>query len=368
MTLGAALYSDYLVSGPIAEHMPKTSKDQTSSASRELSIELSAALVAVNDEAPKIILVREQGGDSATPAPFGLPCGPFDPVGHRTLEEGLRTWVREQSGIQLGYTEQLYTFGDRFRDPQERVGGPRPVSVGYLALVRQTDLKSPDNADWSDWYRHFPWEDWRSGAPAIVSQVIAAELKAWAESGADRTERTQRRERIESTFGFGTMVWDNERVLERYELLYSAGLVAETVADGRARKDTSMVQVHSLTGAALTKDHRRIMATAMGRLRAKIKYRPVIFELMPPNFTLYQLQRAAEALAGTRLHKQNFRRLVANEGLVEATGQISGLTGGRPAELFRFRRDVVRERPVSGVRLPMRLKPSGRGKASGDFS
>ncbi|MBL8628934.1 MAG: hypothetical protein JNM81_04855 [Rhodospirillaceae bacterium] len=113
----------------------------------------------------------------------------------------------------------------------------------------------------------------------------------------------------------------------------------------------------------MIKDHRRIMATAMGRLRAKIKYRPVIFELMPPNFTLYQLQRAAEALAGARLHKQNFRRLVANEGLVEATGQVSSQTGGRPAELFRFRRDVIRERPQSGVRLPVRIKPSGRTKA-----
>jgi hypothetical protein len=340
--------------------MPKTAKDQAPSDRRALAIELSAALVAVSDEAPKILLVRDQGGDSATHRQFGLPCGPFDPLHHRTLEEGLRTWVREQSGIQLGYTEQLYTFGDRFRDPQERAGGPRPVSVGYLALVRQTDLVSPDNADWSDWYRHFPWEDWRAGPPAIVTQVITSELKKWAEAAEGRADKQRRRERIEMTFGLGEVAWDNERVLERYELLYEAGLVAETVADGRGRDDPALVQVHTLTGAALIKDHRRIMATAMGRLRGKIKYRPLIFELMPPAFTLYQLQRAAEALAGARLHKQNFRRLVAAEGLVEATGQISAQTGGRPAELFRFRRDVVRERPASGVRLPVRIGPVRR--------
>ncbi|MBL8642846.1 MAG: hypothetical protein JNK21_02850 [Rhodospirillaceae bacterium] len=337
--------------------MAKTTKEQSGSDSRAIAIELSAALVAVHDEAPKILLVRDQGGDSATHSQFGLPCGPFDPVAHRTLEEGLRTWVGEQSGIQLGYAEQLYTFGDRFRDPQERKGGPRPVSVGYLALVRQTDLRSPENADWSDWYRHFPWEDWRSGPPAIVSQVIGSELKAWADAPDNRADRARRRERIDTTFGLGDMAWDNERVLERYELLYEAGLIAETVTDGRERANPGLVQAHTLTGAVLIKDHRRIMATAMGRLRAKIKYRPVIFELMPPNFTLYQLQRAAEALAGARLHKQNFRRLVANEGLVEATGQISSQTGGRPAELFRFRRDVVRERPASGVRLSVRVKP-----------
>ena len=174
--------------------MPKAWKEQSDSGQRELSIELSAALVAVNDEAPKILLVRGQGDDSATHSQFGLPCGPFDPIGHRTLEEGLRTWVREQSGIHLGYTEQLYTFGDRFRDPQEREGGPRPVSVGYLALVRQTDLMSPENADWSDWYRHFPWEDWRAGAPAIVSQVIASGLRAWVETGETRIDKQRRGE------------------------------------------------------------------------------------------------------------------------------------------------------------------------------
>ena len=162
--------------------MPIVIKEQAHRDSRELAIELSAALVAVNAEAPKILLVRDQGDDSATHSQFGLPCGPFDPVGHRTLEEGLRTWVGAQSGIHLGYAEQLYTFGDRFRDPQERKGGPRPVSVGYLALVRQTDLKiSPENADWSDWYRHFPWEDWRSGAPArtMRSPVVRCPTPCW---------------------------------------------------------------------------------------------------------------------------------------------------------------------------------------------
>jgi hypothetical protein len=98
-------------------------------------------------------------------------------------------------------------------------------------------------------------------------------------------------------------------------------------------------------------DHRRILATAMGRLRAKMKYRPVVFELMPPEFTLLQLQRTVEALSGIRLHKQNFRRLVETQGLVEGTGRLSRKSAGRPAEQFRFRRDVIRERPAPGVRL-----------------
>jgi len=101
-------------------------------------------------------------------------------------------------------------------------------------------------------------------------------------------------------------------------------------------------------------DHRRILATAIARLRGKMKYRPVVFELMAPSFTLLELQRTVEALLGRRLHKQNFRRLVAEQGLVEGTGKFSASGRGRPAELFRFRRDVLRERPAPGLRLGVR--------------
>ncbi|MBX7200551.1 MAG: hypothetical protein K1X51_14380 [Rhodospirillaceae bacterium] len=327
-------------------------------------IELAAAIVTLAEEAPKILLVRSEAGQRAS-----LPCGPFDPAGHRTLEEGLRTWVREQTDLHLGYVEQLYTFGDRFRDPTERVGGPRPVSVGYLALVRQTAVKNagkgPAETAWGDWYRYFPWEDWREGPPAILDALIAPGLEAWIAENADKTERQRRRERVNLAFAIGGGAWDNEKVLDRYELLYEAGLVFEAAFDRehieiRRAEIGRAAEPNLKSGAALIKDHRRIMATAMGRLRAKIKYRPVIFELMAPTFTLLQLQRAVEALSGGRLHKQNFRRLVAHEGLVEPTGQMSGATGGRPAELFRFRREVVHERPAPGVRAPVRVRRQAR--------
>ena len=100
-------------------------------------------------------------------------------------------------------------------------------------------------------------------------------------------------------------------------------------------------------------DHRRILATGIARLRAKIKYRPVVFELMPSSFTLFQLQRAVEALAGRLLHKQNFRRLIEQQELVEETGAIATETGGRPAKLFRFRRAVLLQRAVVGTKLPL---------------
>jgi hypothetical protein len=109
-----------------------------------------------------------------------------------------------------------------------------------------------------------------------------------------------------------------------------------------------------MTGVdAMAADHRRILATAIARLRGKIKYRPVVFELMPPEFTLSRLQRTVEALAGLRLHAPNFRRLVETQGLVEETGAVSAESRGRPARLVRFRREVLIERPAPGVRLPL---------------
>jgi hypothetical protein len=158
-------------------------------------------------------------------------------------------------------------------------------------------------------------------------------------------ERRLRAERLGLAFARS---WNEELVLERYELLYEAGLIQESWRDlGRpAQPGDGLV-----FGVPMAADHRRVLATAIGRLRGKIKYRPVVFELMPPSFTLLQLQRTVEALSGVRLHKQNFRRLVEHQGLVEETGGISGETGGRPARLVRFRREVLLERPAPGLRL-----------------
>lgn len=111
-------------------------------------------------------------------------------------------------------------------------------------------------------------------------------------------------------------------------------------------------QALSYTGLAMAHDHRRILATAMARLRAKIKYRPVVFELLPAQFTLLELQHTVEALAGLRLHKQNFRRLVLGQGLVEETKAQARPQRGRPAQLFAFRRAILATRAVAGTKLP----------------
>ena len=329
-------------------HMVRPGSDAASRIddSHVVLIGLSAAIVSVAEERPRVLAVqRPDGGADA------LPFGTFDPVAHRTLESGLRDWVQEQTGLQLGYVEQLYTFGDRGRHLTRPGEGPRVLSVGYLALTRLADGHGTPDPQWHDWYRYFPWEDWRKARPEVIDELILPRLSLFVGAAASGEQRERRRERMRLCFGTDGTGWDEEKVLERYELLYEAGLVAE------AQRDRHVIPAGGSVpplGADMVFDHRRILATAMGRLRGKMKYRPVVFELMPPEFTLLELQRTVEALSGVRLHKQNFRRLVEDQGLVEGTGRVSRKTGGRPAEQFRFRREVLRERPAPGVRLTRR--------------
>jgi hypothetical protein len=312
-------------------------------ASHVVSIGLSAAIVSVANERPCVLVVHHDRKEDA------LPFGPFDPLNHRTLDSGLRRWVGEQTQLDLGYAEQLYTFGDRGRHLPTPDEGTRLVSVGYLALTRQASELKVADTQWSDWYKYFPWEDWREAKPSVIDEAIVPALRQFARGATGTEASDQRRERIRLCFGLDGIAWDEEKVLERYELLYEAGLVQEALRDGR----TPIAKVPPL-GVSMTFDHRRILATAIARLRGKMKYRPVVFELMPPSFTLLELQRTIEALSGIRLHKQNFRRLVEDQGLVEGTGRVAARSRGRPAELFRFRREVLRERPAPGVRLGAR--------------
>ncbi|MEH6524458.1 MAG: hypothetical protein V7723_00180 [Sneathiella sp.] len=320
----------------------------------QITIGLNAVIVSVIDQQPNVLLVQNKEETSSASASNAsdqffptdnqydvLPFGPFYPAQHPTLESGLRSWVGEQTNQEIGYVEQLYTFGNAGRDPREQGGGPRVISVGYLALVQDKNPTAREEGLWRDWYRYFPWEDWREGRPEILDRDILPALKNWIEDADSNSQKKERKERAAITFGLGETPWNDELVLERFELLYEAAMVTEAQIDTVDSKKL---------GIPMALDHRRILATAIGRLRGKIKYRPVVFELMPPTFTLLQLQRVVEALSGSRLHKQNFRRLIEKKGLVEATGRIETQIRGRPAAQFRFRREVLIERQALGVR------------------
>jgi len=290
---------------------------------QRVSTELVAVIVSMAGDQP-VVLTTNDGAR--------LPSGPLR-SDHRSLQTGLRAWVEQQTQLPLGYVEQLYTFADSGRT----VGEDRTISVSYLGLTRATSALS----QWRGFYDFFPWEDARHG-PTQARAELVEPLLMWASTAPDAVGR-QRRLRCAVSFALDGKPWRPELTLQRYELLYEAGLLPESPAP------TS----EPARGSPMEEDHRRILATGIARLRAKIQYRPVVFELMADAFTLGHLQTVVEALAGQTLHKQNFRRLITQQDLVEDTGRTDSRTGGRPAKLFAFRREVLDERGTAGTTLPV---------------
>ncbi len=321
-------------------------------------IGLNAVLAAVEGENPLVLCTKTRDEQPR----WGLPYGPFDPIKHRTFELGLRDFVTEQTAMRLGYVEQLYTFGDEGREaPSATLEGgsdaDRIVSVGYLALSPEAAPVAMEQTAWRNWYDHFPWEDWRCGEPLILRERIIPTLNKWISQAEEETEKRIRLDRARLAFGYESSGWEEERTLDRYELLYEAGIVSEAARDAQNQPD-----ILGVPDAAMASDHRRIIATAIGRLRGKLRYRPVIFEMMPKTFTLLALQQSVEAIIGFPLHKQNFRRGIDNSGLVIKTGNMSSETVGRPAALFEFDRTrmtgkVAQDRTIKGLTLP-RLRQS----------
>lgn len=305
----------------------------------EVRVGLTAVVLSVRQEQP-VALVTEDSGAEAHVA-WQLPTGRFYPLQQPSLEAALREAVHEAAGRDLGYLEQLLTdYGpvDRIGDGGD-AGGQRQLSVSYLALTRADASSLTPQARWLDCYELLPWEDFRGGRPSILSSQILPGLEAWAQEpdegrhAPSQETAMSRRERVAVSFGILGRSWDDQRVVDRFDLVVEAGLCPAAAS------------------AALATGHLRLVAAGLGRLRAKVRYRPVVFELLPAEFTLFELQRTVEAVLGPTLHKQNFRRLVEGTGLVEPTGDVRNNTGGRPAKTFRFRREVLLERPTPGVHV-----------------
>ena len=136
----------------------------------------------------------------------------------------------------LGYVEQLYTFGDRGRHAQADDRDPHVVSVGYLALTHLDPAAGGlDSAQFRPWYAFLPWEDRRDSKPAIIEAKILPALAKWTARDPDTPNAygLTRTERVRMLFG-DDQRYSDEAALDRYQLLYEAGLVEEARRDGRA--------------------------------------------------------------------------------------------------------------------------------------
>jgi len=219
-----------------------------------LSVTVDVALLTVAEGAIETLLVERaeppERGRWALPGGFVKLTESLDAAAARVL--------RDKTGIERVFLEQLYTFGAPTRDPRMRI-----VTVAYYALVDRARL---DEAS-------------RSVEVARVS-----------------------------------VPWEGE----------TGGPVDALDASGAPR--------------TLAFDHADILGMAVKRVRGKLDYTPIGFQLLPERFTLLDLMRVHEAVLGRPLNKDSFRRRMLASGQLEATGEQQRGVDHRPAELYRFAR------------------------------
>jgi 8-oxo-dGTP diphosphatase len=204
------------------------------------ALTVDAVVFGLDEEDLKVLLIRrdlEPFRDK-----WALPGG-FVRV-EEPLEDAVRRELREETGIDRVFLEQLYTFGDPGRDPRERV-----VTVSYYALVKLSDHR------------------------------------------------------------------------------------VKAATDAR---DAAWFAVSEASGLAF--DHDRILAAALERLKGKVRYQPLGFELLPPQFTLSQLQRLYETVLEKPLDKRNFRKKILSMDFLVASDEVQKDVAHRAARLYRFDR------------------------------
>src|SRR5688572_21101633 len=142
---------------------------------------------------------------------------------------------------------------------------------------------------------------------------------------------------LEQLYTFGSVDRDpRERVVS---VAYYA-LVKLSDHRARAATDASNAEWFPISKVPkLAFDHGEILAAALGRLKGKVRYEPIGFELLPPKFTLSQLQNLYEAVLGANLDKRNFRKKVLSFGLLVRLRETQMVGRHRPAQLFRFDAD-----------------------------
>lgn len=235
----------------------------------------------------KILLVKR--GDHPYIGKWALPGG-FVAV-EESLDEAALRVLRAETNIDDIYMEQLYTWGEVNRDPRTRV-----ISSSYMALVDSSSLiikagNDETDASWFNINYNLLQEKKVSVEKGYIYEQIV-EIKLWNES----------------------------------EELYSKIKITENL-DGKVNRE-----IIETVGIAF--DHGKFIEYAINRLRKKIEYTSLAFNLMPELFTLTELQQVYEVIQGKELLAAAFRRKIAN--MVIETNQFTKDVGHRPSKLFRY--------------------------------
>ncbi|VDG89717.1 Bifunctional NMN adenylyltransferase/Nudix hydrolase [Lysinibacillus sphaericus] len=211
------------------------------------------------------------------------------------VDTAVQRELKEETGVDGIYAEQLYTWSAVDRDPRMRI-----VSVSYLALVDQGKLpalRAGDDADDVRWF--------------TVKDTVVESRDEEIGSTIQRTEEID----LELTSG---------------EISISATIERVTVTEGTNTKTT--VKITKQDGIAF--DHAEIILYSLDRLRGKVNYTNIAFNLVGEEFTLPDLQQVYEVILGRALNKVQFRRHV--EDMVLDTGKEVRTGAYRPSKLYRY--------------------------------
>ena len=209
------------------------------------------------------------------------------------FEEAVNRCLEEKANIKDIYLEQLYSWGDPQRDPRERI-----ISTSYMGLVDTGDIqiKAGKNVEDIEWFN--------------------IKLNTIKEKSKEKKDGYYKTEEIE-------IVLENKEVT-----LKNRVKVVKELVNGNTVIYTQILQ------SDLAFDHAKILIYAIERLKNKVEYTTIAFNLMPEKFTLTKVQQVYEILLDKPLLKANFRRKIAD--MVIETEEYEENAGHRPSKLYKF--------------------------------
>lgn len=262
-----------------------TVRDQKSSNYRKLSKKELYVLMIKRKDHPSIGL-------------WALPGG-FIQMEENLDDAALRE-LKEETNLDDLYMEQLFTFGDKDRDPRTRI-----ISVSYLALIPQThqgDLKAGDDAQKACWFK----------------------LKF----NLDKQETHINEEGMKEILQHYKLDMTSEQYPEE-------ALSATICIKNKMQHQNLAREVCILESNGIAFDHAKIITYGLERVRNKIEYTDIIFSLMPKVFTLTELQQVHELLLGEKQYAAQFRRKVEPK-LLKLVDQVTEGKGHRPAMRYVY--------------------------------
>ena len=210
------------------------------------------------------------------------------------MEIGLRQWVDEQVGSGWAMLSIIHICQGAASTPHR---APHVVSVGYLALTNQTGGQT---RAWRDIYISFRGRLATANRRCWPTLSIPRSIAGWLDTLTGQARLA---------FGRDGLPWGEEYVLERYELLYEAGLVAEAFADGRGNAMPTPVVPGEALQPIIGHSGNRCWSVARQIEISAGNFRPDAADIHPDPVTAHGRNGA-----GVTLHKQNFRRLVEKSG------------------------------------------------------